>query len=105
MLHLLYCALLFVSDNSVTTVISHDRGGEWKTIHLTEEQCKGVSLKASSSFNRDEFISEQATVLVSDKTVGWHWWTIETLTCSLKDMPTKKSFATKTCATFVYRII
>ena len=43
-------------------MISHDRGGEWKTIHLTDEHCKDVSLKASSSFNRDEFISEQATV-------------------------------------------
>lgn len=33
------------NDNSVTTVISHDRGGEWKTLSLTEEQCNGVTLK------------------------------------------------------------
>ena len=50
--------MFFVSDNTVTTVISHDRGGEWKTIHLTDDQCKGVTLKASSSFNLDEFIRQ-----------------------------------------------
>jgi len=44
------CTLFFASDKSVTTVISHDRGGEWKTLPLTEEQCNGVTLKASSSF-------------------------------------------------------
>ncbi|CAH3016922.1 unnamed protein product [Porites evermanni] len=33
------------SDNSVTSLISYDRGGEWKLIPLTEKQCEGVSLK------------------------------------------------------------
>ena len=36
-------------------MISHDRGGEWKTLYLTDEQCKEAA-KASSSFDRDEFI-------------------------------------------------
>ena len=35
------------ADNSVTSLISHDRGGEWKLIPLTEKQCKGVSLKVN----------------------------------------------------------
>jgi len=50
--------LFFVSDKSVTTLISHDRGGEWKTLYLTEEQCKDTA-KASSSFDLDEFISDR----------------------------------------------
>ena len=36
-------------------MITHDRGGEWKTIPLTDEQCKDVTLEASSSFDLDEF--------------------------------------------------
>jgi len=59
-------------------VISHDRGGEWKTIHLTDEQCKGVNLKASSSFNLDEFISDRTKEEI-EETFGWHYWTTETL--------------------------
>ena len=32
------------ADMSVSSLISHDRGGEWKRIPLTEKQCEGVSL-------------------------------------------------------------
>ncbi|KAJ7388869.1 Sortilin [Desmophyllum pertusum] len=32
-------------DNSVSTLISYDRGGEWKTIPLTKEQCNGAKLE------------------------------------------------------------
>lgn len=31
-------------DNTLTSLISHDRGGEWKLIPLTKEQCKDVKL-------------------------------------------------------------
>ena len=37
----------FHSDNSITTMISFNRGGEWNTIPLTEKQCKGVKLEVS----------------------------------------------------------
>lgn len=33
------------SDNSLSSLISHDRGGEWKPLPLTPEQCKDVKLK------------------------------------------------------------
>lgn len=33
------------NDNSITTVISFNRGGEWGTIPLKEEQCKNVNLE------------------------------------------------------------
>ena len=42
-----FLLIMVISDNSVTSLISHDRGGEWKTIHLADEQCKGVNLKVS----------------------------------------------------------
>ena len=34
--------LLNSSDKSVTSLITWDRGGEWQSIPLTAEQCKGV---------------------------------------------------------------
>ena len=43
---------MVISDNSVTSLISHDRGGEWKIIPLTEEQCKGVTKKVSVTGTR-----------------------------------------------------
>ena len=33
---------------TLTTVITHDRGGEWKTIPLTPEQCKEVKLEVNT---------------------------------------------------------
>ena len=47
-LNVVFC-LTFL-DNSLSSLISHDRGGEWKPLPLTQEQCKGVTLKVSCDF-------------------------------------------------------
>lgn len=43
---------LVILDNTVTSLISHDRGGEWKTIPLEKKQCDEDKVKVGKKHHR-----------------------------------------------------